>query len=418
LALLARVLYLMVAQPVSVSQHWALADGLLTDGSLSIGGVKTTAFEPLYPLFLAASRVFVGDRLLLVRTIQCSLGAAGAVLLYRLAATLTGRSRIGHIAAALYAVYPLMIRYAVELSDATLMTVVIVGFAGAFVTADTAPRATGAGVWLGLAILTRTMALPLIALGAAIQWRDRGWRLASAFTAAALVVVAPYAIRNYALSGGLLPTRSGLNLFISNCEYTASILPQYGPDILQDYAASVLDRHGRIVGPRSPVRERAEDAAYTRLAFEHMTADPIGTFGLKLRNTWYLFSPSLVPSRDPTAPTVFHAGERNQFWVENGRARPARDRFIYAVSYPPVCALALVGVWIRRRGLRRDAILWALVATFAAVHALYFPTTRYRAPIEFVALFYSAVTLDWCARQMRCATPLASRSSRAERSRT
>ena len=53
-------------------------------------------------------------------------------------------------------------------------------------------------------------------------------------------------------------------------------------------------------------------------------------------------------------------------------------------------ALAIAGVWLRRRDIRRDAILWCVVVTFVAAHAVYFPTTRYRVPIEFVLLFYAA----------------------------
>ena len=394
MALVPRVLYLLRARPAVENYQWELATSLLTDGSLSVDGVKTTAFEPLYPLFLAASRLLVGDHTALVRLIQCGVGAIGAVLLYRLTTALTGRSRAGIIAASLYAGYPLLIRYAVDLSDTTLTAVLLVAFTGAFLTADTARRSVEAGAWLGLVMLTRTMALPLVLLGAAIQWRDRGWRPAAAFTATALVVVAPYVVRNHGLNGALLPTRSGLNLFISNCDYTAGIFPQYGPDILEEYAASVLDRHGGVSGPPSPARERAEDDAYTRLAFAHMAADPLGTLELKLRNIWYFVSPTLTPSRDPTAEPVFHLDAHGQFTIENSRPRPAVDRIAYTASYLPVALLALAGVWIRRRDVRAAAILGSVAATFAVVHAVYFPTTRYRAPIDFVLLLYAAVALD------------------------
>lgn len=406
-ALVPRILYLWYARPAVENYQWALAESLLTDGSLSVDGIKTTAFEPLYPVFLAASRLFVGDRFALVRVIQCGVGAIGAVLLYRLTTALTGRSRAGLIAALLYAAYPLLIRYAVDLSDTTLTAALLVGFAGAFVTADTTRRSAGAGAWLGFVMLTRTMALPLVPLGAAIQWRDRGWRAAAAFTATALLVVSPYVVRNYRLNGALLPTRSGLNLFISNCDYTAGILPRYGPDILEAYAASVLDRRGGFSGPPGPARERAEDAAYTRLALEYMAADPLGTLKLKLRNLWYFFSPMLTPSGDPTAGAVFHLDAQGQFTIENSRPRPAVDHLAYAASYVPVAALALVGVWIRRRDVRGAAILGSVVVTFAVVHAVYFPTTRYRAPMEFVLLSYAAVTLDrWLPGFTRAASDL------------
>jgi 4-amino-4-deoxy-L-arabinose transferase-like glycosyltransferase len=398
-ALVPRVLYLLSARPAVENYQWGLASSLLTDGSLSLDGVKTTAFEPLYPLFLAASRLLAGDHFAPVRAIQCGVGALGAVLLYRLTTALTGRSRSGIIAASLYAVYPLLIRYAVDLSDTTLTATLLIGFAGAFLTADTARRSAAAGAWLGFVLLTRTMALPLVPLAAAIHWRDRGWRAAAALTATALLVAAPYMVRNHRANGALLPTRGGVNLFISNCDYTAAVLPQYGPDILVEYAVSVLDRLGGVSGPPSPARDRAEDEAYTRLALAHIAADPLGTLNLKLRNLWYFFSPMLTPSRDPTAPVVFHLDAQGRFTIEGGRPRPAIDHIAYAASYGPVLALALAGIWIRRRDLRGAAMLGSVVATFAIVHAVYFPTTRYRAPIDFVLLLYAAVALDrWLTR--------------------
>jgi len=393
-ALVPRALYLLRARPAVENYQWALAGSLLTDGSLSVDGMKTTAYEPLYPLFLAGARLLAGDHFTLVRVIQCGLGALGAVLLYRLTTALSGRSRAGVIAALLYAAYPLLIRYAVDLSDTTLTAVLLVGFAGALVTAGTARRSAGAGAWLGFVLLTRTMALPLVPLGAAIQWRTRGGRAAAAFTATSLLVVAPYFVRNHRLNGAPLPTRSGLNLFISNCDHTAFVLPDHGPDILEDYAASLLDRDGAVTGPASPARERAEDRAYTRLALAHMAADPLGTLAQKLRNIWYFFSPTLTPSSDPTAGPSFHLDAQARFTIENSRPRPILDRLAYTASYVPVVVLALLGVWIRRRDLRGAAILGSVLATFTVVHAVYFPTTRYRAPVEFVLLVYAAVALD------------------------
>lgn len=403
LALVTRLLYLVFARPPVTNSYWLLADGLLADRSLSIGGTTTTAFEPLYPLFLAASRLFAGDHLLIVRMIQCAVGAVGAVLVCRLASTLTCRVRVGAMAGVAYACSPLLIRYAGDLTDTTLMTVLLMGFTVTFAAAPTPSRSAMAGAWLGLAILTRTMALPLLAIAALLRWRDQDWRAALTFATAAVVFVAPYAIRNYGLNGALLPTRSGINLFIANCEYTGRILPDYGPDILQDYAGSVLQRRATIDGPPSPARQRAEDRVYTRLAIEHMAANPVETIQLRLRNVWYFFSPTLVPSRDPTTGIVFHPRDNGGFSIEHSAPRPVVDRLVYTVSYTPVCLLALVGVWLRRHHVRQDAILWAAVFVFTAVHAIYFPTTHYRAPVEFVGFVYAAVACDAWLRSDRAA---------------
>ena len=394
LAISLRILYLLVARPVFESPYWTLSTSLLQNGSLSIDGVRTAAFEPGYPVFLATVRAVVGDRVLLVQAVQCIVAALGAVFLCRLATVLSGKWQVGVIAGVIYAVYPLLVRHSADRSDAALMTMLLIAFASEFVAASTPVRAAGAGLWLGLAVLTRAMALPLVPLGAAIQWRDRGWRSAAVLTVSALVVVAPYAIRNYTLNGSVWPTRSGINLFISNSEYSANILPNYGPDILEDYAISVVERSGATAGLTGPAIERAYDALWTRYAVDEIRRHPWRTAGLKVRNVFYLFSPRLVPYHEPTPATTIQLGENGAFTVEHSPPRRAVDQIVYAISYTPVLGLALAGVWLRRRELSRDAILWCVLATFVVAHAVYFPTTRYRVPIEFVLLFYASVTLD------------------------
>jgi glycerol uptake facilitator-like aquaporin len=400
LALLPRLLYLFVAKPQFDGDYWTLSDSLLRDGTLAFDGIRTTAFEPLYPLFLAMARGLVGHRVLLVQAIQCTVAACGAMFLYRLATSLGGTRRVGAIAAALYAVYPLLVRHSPDRTDAALMTMLLIAFASEFVTATTPLRAARAGIWLGLAVLTRTMALPLIPLAAAIQSWNGARRSAAALAVTALLAIAPYAVRNYALNGSMLPTRSGLNLFISNSPYTANIFPDYGPDILLEYAWSAIEGPAPALQPESPALERERDAAWTALAMQEMRRHPLRTAGLKARNVLYYFSPRLVPYHEPTDTTRILLGDNGQFQVENSPPRRTSHQVIYAVSYTPVLALAIAGVWLRRRDIRRDAILWSVVATFVAAHALYFPTTRYRVPIEFVLLFFASVALDrWISRQ-------------------
>jgi hypothetical protein len=399
-ALLPRLVYLLLAKPPFDSDYWTLSDSLLRDGSLGFDGIRTTAFELAYPLFLAIARVLVGHRILLVQVVQCIVAACGAIFLYRLATSLTGTRRVGAIAAVLYAGYPLLVRHSPDRTDAALMTTLLIAFAAEFVRATTPRGAAWAGAWLGLAVLTRAMALPLIALAAAVYWWNGARRRAAALTATALLVIAPYAMRNYGLNGALLPTRSGLNLFISNSEYTASIFPDYGPDILGDYARSVLDRTAIAPGPESPALERERDAVWTGLALQEMRRHPLRTAGLKARNVLYFFSPRLVPYHEPTDATRILLGENGQFTVENSPPRQVAHQVLYAVSYTPVLALAVAGVWLRRRDIGRDAILWCMVVTFVAAHAVYFPTTRYRVPIEFVLLFYASVALNhWTGRR-------------------
>jgi hypothetical protein len=74
----------------------------------------------------------------------------------------------------------------------------------------------------------------------------------------------------------------------------------------------------------------------------------------------------------------------------NGSWLPTRSGMNLYLGNSPYTAAA-AEFYMRRRDWRRDALLWSIAATFVLVHAVYFPATRYRAPMEFVLLFYAAV---------------------------
>src|SRR3990172_6281197 len=145
LAAAVRLLYLAAAQPPFTLYYWDAASSLIQFGSLALEGVTTAAIEPLYPLFLAAVRLVAGDRPLLVQTVQTLVASAGAVYLYKLAVALTGRRQVG----------------------------------------------TAAGGWLGLAILTRVVALPLLVIAPLIS-STKSSRAAIAMAGTALLVLAPW----------------------------------------------------------------------------------------------------------------------------------------------------------------------------------------------------------------------------------
>ena len=385
-----RLAYLIAARPEFTIYYWDIASSLLRDGSLSLAGVKTAALEPLYPLFLAAARFLVGDRPTLVQAVQAMVASAGAVYLYRLALALTGRRQVGVAAAALFAVYPLLVRHSIDGTESALLTTLLIAFTYQFVSMRTTAGAAAAGGWLALAILTRTVALPLL-LVAPLFAAAKNARMAIALTGAAVVVLAPYAIRNQMLNGAIVPARTGINLFIANCEYAAGVIPQYGPDILVPYGESRLAREGLGDLPATPAAERETDAAFRRLALAEIRQRPFPVLWLKIRNAFTFFSPFLVPHRYTSAATTIQLGDHGEFHVTGDRPRPLGQRVVYSLSYGAVVALAAVGLYVRRQNVGRDAVLWCVVVTFASVHAVFFPSTRYRAPVDFVFLFYAAI---------------------------
>lgn len=394
LAALVRLTFLFVVRPPFATLYWDLSTSLLRDGALALDGGPTTDFEPLYPLFLAALRLFSKDHVLLVQALQTVIASIGTIYMYRLAHALTGRGQIAAIGALLYAIHPLLIRQAVAPADLTLVTTLLVAFAYYFVTGATTAGMALAGFVLGLAVLTRSMTVPIVVFAAVLLAAARRFRASLALTAVAAALVLPFLVRNQSVNGSWWPTRSGLNLYIGNSPYTAALLPHDDLDQLDAQASALIDSELSQVSTSSPEFERAEDRLLTRHAVDYMAQHPLETLRQKFLNILYFFSPWLVPFDVATSETRTEIDPSGRVVVLNGQPRPAVEVVSYAAFYTPVLAAALVGVYLRRKDLRHDAMLWCIAATFVAVHALYVPATRYRAPMEFVLLFYAAVALQ------------------------
>jgi glycerol uptake facilitator-like aquaporin len=377
IALGIRLAYLAAARPPFESQYWLLSDGLLTDGSLAVDGVRTTTFEPLYPLFLALARVITQNHVIIVQAIQAAVAAAGAAIICRLGETMTGRARIGVMAGLLYACYPLLIRHSVDGSETALLTTLLLAFAasGTGYSEGDIPSPVPAGVWLGLAALTRSTVLPLVGIAPLVAARKARLGALTMF-AVAIAIYSPYAIRNQRLSGGATPARIGQNLFISTWDRASALFPTYSPDAVGRAAGAVLERQvGNL--PETPENERLQDETYVKLAIAEVKRHPWQTLWQRVTNVAYFFWPRLVPYR-----------------LDDGTPRPVWHQLAYSLSYGVVLVCAAIGIGARRHELERDAMLWAIVGSFTIVHAVFFPTTRYRVPIEFVLLLYAAVGID------------------------
>jgi hypothetical protein len=394
-AALARLAYLWYSRPFFTTEYWQLAGSLLHRGELGFPLMgPTTAYEPLYPAFLAVLRFVASDRALAVQAGQALVAAAGVVWLYRLTERLAGRGSAAVYAGLLFAFNPVLVRHAVSPSEFSLMATLLLIFASTFVTAAGPAGAIRAGLWLGLAVLTRAMALPLVALAPAVFLLEGRRTAALGVALTALAVVTPMAARNYTVNGVMLPTRSGMNLFIGNSEYSARLIPEHSPDVLQEYARATAREHGLVVSEFGIEDEKAADRLFTRLALDQVREHPGKMLRLKARNAVYFFWPRLVPERILTGETVIELSGDGGYRIENSPSRSRLEQAAYTVSYGFLFMAAVAGIWIRRRDLRRDRILWALLLTFVAAAVVYFPATRYRTPVEFVLVFYAAVAIE------------------------
>jgi hypothetical protein len=395
LSWVARLAYLAWRPPAFDGYYWKLSTSLRNTGTLALDGVRTARFEPLYPLFLAGARAVTHDSVFGVQVLQCGVASLGALFLF-LAARRLGNERVALIASVLYALHPLLIRHAAELSDSALTTSTMLLFVLAFVYAGAAGLKTSAfaGACLGLTVLTRSVAAPLMVLSPLLLFASRRWMQGIAFAAAALVVITPMLSRDYALTGALVPARSGVNLFIGNSDYTPALLPEQSPDILQRYADQTAAAALPGLEPDSPGFDDKADPVLGTLAWNHIKAHPHEALRLRLRNVWYFLGPFVVPSRLLLMGTTIELGPAGAVRVGNAPLRPLAERAVFTAFSSTIGMLALVGVYVRGRSIARDGVLWCVLATFVAVYSVYFPATRYAAPVAFVSIFYAAVAAE------------------------
>src|SRR4051794_32286647 len=178
-----------------VAQH--LADGQGFHKAFSSG--PTAEHPPAWEVVLAAADKAGANGYLAHRLLGGLIGTVTVVLIGLLGRA-AGGARVGLVAAAVAALYPMLWGADVSLMSETLYGMLVVGSLLAALWFRARPR-WGRGALLGalvaLAALTRGEALLLgVLLVAPLAWRARAWRGAAAALVAFAVVLAPWTIRN------------------------------------------------------------------------------------------------------------------------------------------------------------------------------------------------------------------------------
>ena len=175
----------------------------------------TALRAPAYPLFLLAIFSIAGINYVWVQVAQALLGAVGCWLLFLLGRWVHS-NKLGLAAAALYAFYPNSIEYSARLYVENVFFPIFLAFAyllcRASYTGSTRYGFAAGAAW-GASLLTRgtllafPFALPIgIALSRAHRSPASRWlRWVVTSLVAATLVVAPWAARNYALTGAFVP---------------------------------------------------------------------------------------------------------------------------------------------------------------------------------------------------------------------
>ena len=205
-------------------EYQMLAENMLNEHRFALSPEAPTEFArvPGYPVFIALILV-IFHTMLVVPVIQIALTAGTVALIYLIGARYFPRP-IALFAAALYMIDPIvMFATFWPLSESLFMLL----FIGSIYAIDTPAKRTWlpflvAGILLGLSAYARHAGLylsPIIACIPAI--RALSWHIslrnAAIFIVAALIVMSPWMIRNYSLSGHFaFSSFTNWELFVSN----------------------------------------------------------------------------------------------------------------------------------------------------------------------------------------------------------
>ncbi len=334
---------------------------------------------PLYPYFLGLVYAVAGHDLMAVRVVQAVLGSASAVLVGYAAARLVS-TRAGVVAGAMVALYAPAIFF-----DGLIQKSVLDVFFVSAALAAMAALATGGharkGLWLGLGValgclsLTRENALVLVAVLAAWGWfgvphARLGRPAALALFAAGLgVVLAPVALRNAAVGGGLYLTTSqfGPNFYIGNHEgadgsYAALKFGRGSPEYERIDATEIAERASqRALTP-------AEVSSYwTGRAWHFISTQPGAWLRLMGRKA------ALLVNAQEALDTESQDSHAEWSWP----LRVLGPVTHFGVLVP----LAVIGVWVTWPDRRRVWVLYAMGLAFAAATLAFYVFARYRYPL-------------------------------------
>ena len=349
--------------------------------------LPSAGHPPLYPLVLSAISAAGGTGTLAHRLLGLPLGVV-TIALVGLLGRRAGGERIGLIAAGLCAISPIMVAADGALMSETLyspLIALVLLAAWRLLERPAAWVAAATGAAIGLAALTRSeglLLLPLLAWPVALRSggarRDRAIRLVLA-TAACLVVIAPWTIRNLDAFGRLVPISNNDSTVIAgaNCGLT-----YHGPNLGSWDIGCISKRRLDNEAAQAAVW-RSEGLRYAR---DHASRLPLVLL-VRLARVWDLWQP------------------RRQVLLDEGRQlrmSQAGVAFFYLLA-----ALGIAGALaLRRRGQPLLILLAPAVAICVAALVGYgIPRLRHGFEIPLMVLAAAGIAAVWDRLRARQGAP-------------
>ena len=346
-------------------------------------GTHGAYWPPAFVFFAGlVERVFgTGHAYLAVRTADAAVSALCAGITADLGRRLLRSPEAGLAAGVLFALYAPSVYYSDAFLAVTFATAAFAAAAdaiAAYADAPSTPQLLLAGALLGIGALSKPTEVPLI-VPAFIHWALRrrsgfDWRFAgrsaAAALAVALLVVAPWTLRNLRVTGApvLVDTNGGVNFLIAHNPAADGAWVNLGPanPVLlrgSGYDRPNTDQLAWQAGLRYFLRHPGAGLRQARTVvrmFWGMTDPDIATYGAGLRPV----------TADLHIPLL--------------RFALLRD----------LAALGAVGLFLRRR---RTALLWVTVLGYCGGYALFFFAPRFRLPVTPLLAVAAAAALQQLA---------------------
>jgi 4-amino-4-deoxy-L-arabinose transferase-like glycosyltransferase len=234
---------------------------------------------------------------------------------------------------------------------------------------ESSGAALGAGLALGLAALTRSTWLPALAIAALwLAWHRQAGRPARRqallLLLAGAAVLAPWAGYNHAVHGEwfVTSTNGGLNFWIGNNPLATGEY-FYPKDIDLD-----------IMTTAAALPEVERDRFFYRQGLEFVRAEPAAFLGLCVRRLLYFFL------FRPNIGSNYEAVQLPMFWLIG---------YLFVVPWLMVMPLAALGLARLGQGWRFHLLPIAVFAGQAATSMLYFAGTRFRTPLDGLAILWA-----------------------------
>ena len=421
-ALLFRLLFvsLTTITPISDAERYAKHAERLLDGHgfTSDEGKPTAYTPPGYPFFLAGVQAVLGRDARTIAYVQAVLGAVCCAFTFLVCHRLFDR-RHALTAGLLLAVSPTAIAYSGTLLSEILATlailaVLLVLVAGHEERRGHRLRALFAGVLLGIGILIRPAIVGYaLGLGAWLLLFHSDTRMGRLFTAGVLVagvvvVIGPWAYRNYQVLHSFVPVSNNGDYVL----YVGNNPRAHGGGWM--FLEHEIQLHG-------DERDGAREAR--RLALTWIHRNPIAYAKLTLRRalTWISVAPDHVPSLVLTSTAqidelvargfreTWSTGREPPDPPELQRSKRINSSILIAWSLLTI-PLAVVGMLLDASHRPRSLLLLPLI-TYASALSMTFMEPRFREVVMPIWLMYTAVGL-WGLRHLGPARQRTSSASR------